>query len=293
MNCIGVQLNKPKTRAIDYHCNLFTPEAVKRKYVSATEGRKEYERFGSHTGSQQGYSVEQFVALMDELGIEKGIVPAWQWRSFIDGSMLWEDSPEQIRETLGDHWNRFAGLYGINPFKRMAGVKELERAVKDYGFIGAHLHTHGFGLPLNHRDYFPFYAKCAELDVVAVIMVGAESAAQPAYLAQPTLLDDVAIYFPKLRIVASHTGWPWIEETINLAFRHENVYIGTAGYTPKYWHANMVHYTDSWGRGKVMWGTSFPLVDHRKALAEIDGLKLRDEAKDALLYQTAAKVFRL
>src|SRR5262249_21127929 len=155
------------------------------------------------------------------------------WRSFLDGTMLWEDSPELIVETLGAHRDRFTGLYGINPFKRMEGVRELERVVNEHGFVGAHLHTHGYGLPLNHRDYYPYWAKCEELGIVAVIMVGAESAAQPAAMAQPVLLDDVAIYFPQLKIVASHTGWPWVEETINLAFRHENVVIGTAGYTPK------------------------------------------------------------
>jgi len=278
-------------RAIDYHCNLFTPEAVNRKYNAAFEGRREYDKFGSHTGRMQGYEVDEFVSHMDDLGIEKGIIPAWQWRSYVDGTMLWEDSPELIVESVAAHADRFTGLYGINPLKRMEGVREMERVVREHGFVGAHLHTHGYGLPLNHRDYYPYWAKCEELGIVAVIMIGAESAAQPAYLAQPSLLDDVAIYFPKLRIVASHTGWPWIEEAINLAFRHENVVLGTAGYTPKYWHANFIHFINSWGKGKVMWGTSFPLVDHAKALSEIEALGLRDEAKDELLYGTAKRWF--
>lgn len=280
-------------RAIDYHCNLFTPDAVKRKYVKAFEGKREYDKFGSHTGSIEGYEVDDFVARMDRLGIHRGIIPAWQWRSFLDGTMLWDDSPELITETVADHSERFTGLYGINPYKRMDGVRELERVVREFGFVGAHLHTHGYGLPLNHRDYFPYWAKCEELGVTAVIMVGAESASQPAYTAQPALLDDIAIYFPNLKIVASHTGWPWVEEAINLAFRHKNVAIGTAGYTPKYWHANMVHFINSWGKGKVMWGTSYPLVDHEKSLQQIDDLGLRDDAKDELLYGTAKRWFGL
>jgi hypothetical protein len=283
-----------KRKAIDYHCNLFTPEAVKKKYLDEHEGHTEYKRFGRHVGSMKGYTVEDFIKMMDELGIEKGVTPAWQWKSYLDGSILWDESPELIHSVLtAPHPDRFVGLFGINPMERMEGVRKLEKAVKEYGFVGAHLHTHGFGLPINDRAYFPFYTKCAELGVVAVIMVGAESAAQPAYLAEPKLLDDVAIYFPELRIVASHTGWPWVEETINLAFRHENVCIGTAGYTPKYWPPNLVHYINSWGKGKVMWGTSFPLVDHRKSLEQIDEMGLRDEAKYELLYGTASRVFGL
>ncbi|MCF8062647.1 MAG: amidohydrolase family protein [Deltaproteobacteria bacterium] len=287
-------MNEKKRMAIDYHCNLFTPEAVKRKYVDPFEGKREYDKFGRHVGAMEGYEVDDFLERMDGLGMVKGITPAWQWRSYLDGTILWDDSPELIYDTLvKTHPDRFHGLFGINPYYRMDGVRHLEKAVKEYGFVGAHLHTHGFGLPINDRAYFPFYAKCEELDVVAVIMVGAESASQPAYLGEPKLLDDVAIYFPRLRIVASHTGWPWVEEAINLAFRHENVVIGTAGYTPKYWPANLVHYINSWGKGKVMWGTSFPLVDHEKSLEQIDELGLRDDAKHELLYGTASRVFRI
>ena len=85
----------------------------------------------------------------------------------------------------------------------------------------------------------------------------------------------------------------YLEEAINLAFRHENVWIGTAGYPPKFWHANMVHYANSWGKGKVMWGTSFPLVDHAKSLEQIDNLGLREEAKFELLYGAASRVFQI
>ncbi|MHB1126653.1 MAG: amidohydrolase family protein [Bacillota bacterium] len=285
---------KQKRKAIDYHCNLFTPEAVKRKYDKGNdEGNKEYDRFGNHTGSIKGYTVDEFIKRMDDLGIVKGITPAWQWRSYLDGSMLWDESPDLIHQELGGHPDRFTGLYGINPMKRMEGVRELERAVKEFGFVGAHLHTHGYGLQVNDAAYFPYYAKCEELGVVAVIMVGSESAAQPAYVAKPVMLDDVAIYFPKLKIVASHTGWPWVDEAIMMAFRHSNVYIGTAGHTPKYWSPSLVHFINSWGKGKVMWGTSFPLVDHQKSLEQIDDLGLREDAKHELIYGTAARVFGL
>jgi len=156
-------MSTKKRRAIDYHCNLFTPEAVKRKYVKSGEGNEDFYRHGRHTGRLEGYTVPEFLSLMEELGIEKGVVPAWQWRSFIDGTMLWDDSPQLIHETLGAYSDRFFGLYGINPFKRMEGVRELERVVKEYGFKGVHLHTHGYGLPLNHRDYYPFWAKCERI----------------------------------------------------------------------------------------------------------------------------------
>jgi predicted TIM-barrel fold metal-dependent hydrolase len=40
-----------------------------------------------------------------------------------------------------------------------------------------------------------------------------------------------------------------------------------------------------------LWGTDYPIIDHGRSLAEIDGLDLRPESKAALLYENAARVF--
>ena len=51
-------------------------------------------------------------------------------------------------------------------------MRDLERAVKELGFIGAHTYPHWFELPPDHRRYYPFYAKCCELDVPIQMQVG-------------------------------------------------------------------------------------------------------------------------
>ena len=88
----------------------------------------------------------------------------------------------------------------------MSAVRELETAVKEWGFAGASAFM-WLGHSLNHRDLFPFYAKCLELDIPIVLQSG-HSAEQhvPSEMGIPIHLDDVALYFPDLRIVASHTG---------------------------------------------------------------------------------------
>jgi len=42
-----------------------------------------------------------------------------------------------------------------------------------------------------------------------------------------------------------------------------------------------------------MWGTDFPVTTHLASLDDIRRLGLRDEAHKALVYEVAAKVFRL
>jgi hypothetical protein len=114
----------------------------------------------------------------------------------------------------------------------------------------------------------------------------------PSACGRPILLDDVALYFPELRLVAAHTGWPWVEELIALAWKHPNVYIAVSGHAPKYWDKSLVHFLNSRGIGKVMWGTDYPLILHEESLTQIEQLGLKPEAKRALLRETAVKVFK-
>jgi predicted TIM-barrel fold metal-dependent hydrolase len=103
----------------------------------------------------------------------------------------------------------------------------------------------------------------------------------------------VALYFPELRIVAAHTGWPWVEELVALAWKHPNVFIGTSAHAPKYWDPALVRFLRSRGQGKVLFGTDYPVLRHAEALAQVDALGLGNEARAWLLRETAGKVFKL
>ena len=69
-----------------------------------------------------------------------------------------------------------------------------------------------------------------------------------------------------MKIVALHTGWPWVEELISLSVKHRNLFIGATGHAPKYWDASLLKYLNSRGQDKVMFGTDFPLLFTRKHL---------------------------
>ncbi len=175
----------------------------------------------------------------------------------------------------------------------MNGVRELEAAVKEHGFKGAHVHAYGFGIPINDAMFYPFYAKCAELGVPVEIQVGHAANLMPSAMGRPILLDDIALYFPELKIVALHTGWPWVEELIALGVKHRNLFVGATGHAPKYWDASLVRYINSRGQDKVLFGTDFPLLLHKEALRQVEALDLRPGPKAKLLRDNAMRVFNL
>lgn len=281
-----------KPGAIDVWCNPFTPEGIQHLFIDNEEVHFMMGTQWGRTANMKGYTAEQFVANMDRLGIEKVCVPALKQAFYRKNKMGADFKYEDIARLIEKFPDRIVGFAGINPFERMEGVKRLEKAVKEYGFKGAHVHPFGFGIPINGPEWFPFYAKCAELGVPVVFQVGHSAEFMPSVCGKPILLDDIALYFPELKLIGGHTGWPWCEEMIAMAWKHPNVYICMSGHAPKYWDKSVLHFLNSRGIGKCVWGTDYPLILHEESLTQIDALNLKPHAKQALLHDTAAKIFK-
>ena len=74
---------------------------------------------------------------------------------------------------------------------------------------------------------------------------------------------------------------------------HANVYTAGDAYAPKHWPASYVHYLNTYGREKVLFGTDWPVIDPERAMQDIKGLGLRPESERALLRDNALRVFKL
>ena len=278
------------TRAIDILCNDFTPAGIRKNYL---ENEEEHSRFAQVGRAPQieSFEVADFMTRMDAIGVEKVFVCAIKTWSVRQQQLLEHSTNEEIIALKGQAPERLFGLFGINVHQQMSGVAELEYVVKEHGFVGAHLHPHGYGLPPDHAYYFPYYAKCQELGVPVIISTGHTLDLMPNEPGRPMHLDKIALYFQDLAIVCTHTGWPWVEEAIALAWKHPNVFLGTSAYAPKYWKPEMVRFIDAHGKDKCMWGTDFPLIDHAASLEQLAELGIRDTSLDKFLYGNAARVF--
>jgi predicted TIM-barrel fold metal-dependent hydrolase len=279
--------------AIDVVVNPYTPEIVaarpawSRSFLGGKIGVG---------GELEGVGLDAYIEKMDRAGVERSFLIAVKAGPASD-SMSWRLAAETVASMVAAHPDRFSGLVGVDPTEGMAGLRHLEYAVRELGFVGAHAYPHWFGLPPDDARYYPVYAKCCELDVPIQLQVGhclryADDRPLRS-VGRPITLDTVACHFPELKLVGIHTGWPWVEEMIAVAYKHPNVYIGVDAYAPRHWSAELVRYLDSWGRGKVLFGTDYPVIDPERALPEVDNLALRPESLTALLRGTAAELYRL
>ena len=276
--------------AIDYWCNLFTPEGIKHTFEEPAEVADVVKWWGLQF---TGKSVAEFTRDLDDAGVDVVLIPSAKMASYETSQLIWDVPEEDVVAVAEAVPGRIKGLVGINPREGMRGVRRLEQWVRTGHFVGAHLHAYGFGLPINHRRFYPFYAKCVELGVPVVMQVGHSAERMPSEMGRPIHIDDIALDFPELTIVGAHTGWPWVEELLALAWKHRNVYVGTSAHHPRYWDPSMVRFANSRGKGKVLFGTDYPVMDYRDALKAIAELPLKDEARELVVGGAARRVFGL
>jgi predicted TIM-barrel fold metal-dependent hydrolase len=280
--------------SIDIVCNLFTPLEVANNQTGLDEEFKKQVRMSD--AMRGGVEIFDYLAKMDRAGIDRSLLIAVRCGDLkVRGSF--ELPYERVAEVCAAHPHRFSGLAGIDPFRGMQGLRDLETAVKQHGFVGAHLYPHWFGLAPDDAKYYPYYAKCCELDIPIMMQVGqnlvySRERRLPS-VGRPICLDQVAIDFPELKLLGIHIGVPWTDEMIAMAWKHENVFIGVDAYAPKHWPPQLVRYLDSYGRDKVLFGTDWPVIDPERAVREIDDLKLRPETMRKLMRDNALRVFRL
>ena len=109
----------------------------------------------------------------------------------------------------------------------------------------------------------------------------------------PIFIDDVAVDFPKLRILLAHGGRPlWTDTAFFLVRRHANVYLDISSIPPK----NLLKYFPRLEEiaHKTLFGTDWPgpgVPEIKQNLEEFRELYLPDATKQQILSRTALAVW--
>jgi uncharacterized protein len=269
--------------ALDVVVVPFTPDTKAGSMGELPMLRDSFEHVGIWDSE---WTAAGLVADMDAAGVEKALVCA------IVGTG-WEVSYEYIRGLCDEVPGRLLPTAGIDPRDVAAGVRRLEHAVTELGFVGAHSYPHWFGLSPADRRYYPFYWKCIELDVPVQIQVGQAFQAGLKSVGRPEAIDAMAVELPDLKIVCIHTAYPWDREMVSVAWKHPNVYIGADCWLPSQWAPELVEFIRGAGREKVLWGTNHPVVDCAESLAQVADLGLDEETEALFLRENLKRVYRL
>lgn len=114
---------------------------------------------------------------------------------------------------------------------------EVDR-LKARGFFG--LKAYRPEKPYDAPEYFPFYARAAELGMPILFHTGLLEKCPPDRMGprlgcgpdnmRPAHLAAIAAAFPGLTLIGGHLGYPWLEETAQNLYYYPNIYHDLSGY---------------------------------------------------------------
>jgi len=136
------------------------------------------------------------------------------------------------------------------------------------------------------------YDSCQHYNIPVMIHTGTSifPAARTKY-SDPIYMEDIAIDFPKLKLIMAHGGRPlWMETAFFLLRRFPNIYFDISGIPP---HKLLEYFprVESIAH-KTMFGTDWPgpgVMSIKKNIEHVQNLPISEESKRAILYDTAAK----
>ncbi len=242
---------------------------------------------------------EQVLAALDAAGIRSSLITGFDERSSVRETFI----PNELVAALAERFpQRFIPFAGVDVLRGMAAVRELEHWVRERGFRGLSLRPFMIKLPADDRRYYPFYAKCVELQIPLSIHTSANwTTVSVSDLGHPRHIDVVAADFPELKIIMSHAGYPWVLEAVQLAWKYPNVYLELAAHRPKYFAAPgagwepLMRFGQTTIQDKVLFGTGWFLIGRApvELLQEFRALPIRPEVMEKWLFRNAAQLLGL
>jgi predicted TIM-barrel fold metal-dependent hydrolase len=203
-----------------------------------------------------------------------------------------------IARFTSGHRDRLIAVGSVNPLHELH-VRDEIRRVLDIGIGMVKIHPpHQLFSPNAYRGELwqlaEMYRECEERGVPIMFHTGTSVFPKARNVfADPMAVDDVAIDFPRLKIILAHAGRPLYGETaFFLARRHRNVNLDVSGIPPKSLPRYFPRLADV--ADKVLWGTDWPspgVTSPKKNVGEFLSLGYGEAVERKVLYDNAARLF--
>jgi predicted TIM-barrel fold metal-dependent hydrolase len=212
---------------------------------------------------------------------------------------------EYIADYVKTQPNKLIGFAGVDPTKD--NVHDvLEHAIEGLKLRGVKLGPIYQNIhPLDERMLL-VYAFCEKRNLPIMIHQGTTFPQKAALkYSFPILLEDVAMQFPKLKMVIAHMGHPWIDDTIVLIRKQPNFYsdISALHYRPWQFYNALISAKEYGVFNKLLFGSDFPFTTPDATIASLRNFnqivagtnlpKLSDEEIEMLIHSPTLKFLEL
>jgi 2,3-dihydroxybenzoate decarboxylase len=275
------------------------------------------------------------LADMDAAGVDFQVLshgaPSTQRLGANEGVALARRVNDRLAKAVAAHPSRFAAFGALPTAEPGAAADELERIVRERGFVGAMVHGLCNGVFFDDKRFWPIFARAEKLDVPiylhpgiphpavtelyfkdyvgrhpALVNAGWGFTMETAVLAIRMVLSGVFEAYPRLRFILGHLG-----ETVPFSSWRIDMALGRDGDHAKGFRQRFIDHfcvttsgffssnalrcvIGEMGIERVLFSIDYPFVDNRPGTKwALDELALPPVDKEMLLANNARRVLKL
>ena len=244
------------------------------------------------------YNLKELLHFMESYGVFSGLLLSPPLSSGLPVPN------ERIIELCLKSRDKLFPILTVEPDEKSVG-ECVRLAKKEKGYVK------GFKIRLGYVEVFPdnkifapLYEYAESYDIPVMFHTG-DTATSSGSLkhAHPLGLDPLANKREHLKIVACHFGNPWIMDTTELLYKHENVFADISGlvagvskYSKKYLDylaqkiSEAIYYVGS--ADKIIFGTDYPVETYSDAISLVKRIKVSRSDRQNIFSGNARRVFQ-
>jgi uncharacterized protein len=193
-----------------------------------------------------------------------------------------------VAQAAGESGGRLVPMARVDPWDGKLGLRQLNRAVNEFGARGLLLHPAEEYFRINDPRVLPLARRAAELDVPIVVATGYQGFSEPVQMTQ------FAKSCPEVPVILTNGGQFNIsglsQTDAGLALQLDNVYVHTSGVYRDDWISLVV---STFGAERILFASAAPIMDFRYELKRVQLAHVSDEAKALMLDGNVTRLFGL
>ncbi len=236
-------------------------------------------------------SVDDFIRELDRAKVDKAVLLTVAWKN-----QPVRQRNEATAALVKQQPDRFIGFGSFDPNAGKDAIAEVEYAIERLKLSGVKVIAQNVEVPYNADCFYPVYEKIQGLGIPIIFHTG------PSFLHTQTkywsanALEEVALDFPRMKMILAHMGMQNYMEVQSLLVRHPNVYTDLSFWPLHPIYRRLIPWTllEETVPDKILLGSDFPVGQTpAEAVEAVESLPVSYHFKQKILDENAGKLLGL
>ncbi len=276
---------------VDAHCHIF-PYSFPQRYPELVRRDSTFAALFPRAGGRMA-TAEDLLSAMDAAGVERAVTMGFGWTD----PEVAREANDYIIQATDRNPARLAGFCSVNPAWGDAALAEVERCAR-LGIMGiGELHSDSQAFELTSRKAMAPLMDLAHSLGLPVLLHCSEPVGH-AYPGKGSATPDKVYrflrHFPENTVICAHWGGGLAFYGLMPEIPRElkNVYFDTAASPLLYQPQVFSVAAQTIGAQRILFATDYPLLRHRRVLAQVEECRLDAESRMAILGSNACRALQ-